>query len=186
MVDVCEYLLATDSSSPAKRFRSVLLTDGGDDFYGVIRSEVLRKVAPHNSYHHAERAFVAELALRGPFHQVPELLYFRRDHPHRAERACSTTRSRSANMDPRRADRIRHPVVRLHVEYVLGLISAIRRAPLSVADRRACYGYLWSWFRSRLVSNSTRRGHDRPRTAPVTAVPVADPLLLGREQERTS
>jgi hypothetical protein len=61
-------------------------------------------------------------------HKVPELLYSRRDHADRAERAHPTIRARCANMDPRRADRLRHPTIRLLAEYVWGFIEAIRRA----------------------------------------------------------
>lgn len=98
-----EYGLATDSPHAPERFRSLLFEPGGDDFYGVMRADVLRRVKPHDSYHHADRTFVAEITLHGPFHQVPELLYFRRDHPTRAERANPSKRSRCANLDPRRA-----------------------------------------------------------------------------------
>ena len=57
------------------------------DQYGVIRADVLRRVAPLGSYHHADRIVVPEIALHGPFHQIPDWLYFRRDHPDRAEHA---------------------------------------------------------------------------------------------------
>ena len=58
-------------------------------------------------------------------------LYFRRDHADRRRAANPTMRSRCANMDPRRADPLRHPAVRLYGEYVWGYVAAIRRAPLS-------------------------------------------------------
>ena len=57
-----------------------------------------------------------ELALHGRFHQVPELLYFRRDHPDRGDRN-PTIRAVCANLDPRRAD---HSTVRLVAEYLWG------------------------------------------------------------------
>ncbi|SFA98259.1 Glycosyl transferase family 2 [Amycolatopsis marina] len=146
-----DYSMATDSPHAPERFRSLLFAPGGDDFYGVIRADALRRVAPHDSYHHADRTIVAEIALHGRFHQVPELLYFRRDHPTRAERANPTKRSRCANLDPRRADPVRHPTVRLLGEYVLGFIGTIRRAPLTSAQRRECYRYLAQWLVSRAV-----------------------------------
>ncbi|MFC5996710.1 glycosyltransferase family 2 protein [Pseudonocardia hispaniensis] len=151
IIDVFDYTMATDSPHPPERFRSLLFAPGGDDFYGVIRTDVLRRTPLNGSYHHSDRTIVAELALLGPFHQVPELLYFRRDHPDRAERACPTKRARCANMDPRRANRLRHPEVRLLAEYVWGFIAAIRRAPLSSADRRRCYRDLASWLASRAL-----------------------------------
>jgi glycosyltransferase involved in cell wall biosynthesis len=157
-----DYTLETDLPRAPVRFRSLLLEPGGDDFYGVIRSDVLRRVKPHDSYHHADRVFVAEIALHGPFYQVPELLYFRRDHPTRAERANPTLRKRCANLDPKRADKWRHPMVRLLGEYVLGFVGAIQRAPLSAADRRECYRYLVEWLIARARPGSGERIEDRP------------------------
>lgn len=147
--EMFDYRMNTDSPDPAERFRALLFATGGDDFYGVIRSDVLRRIAPHASYHHADRTIVAELALHGPFHQVPELLYFRRDHPDRAERANPTKRTRCANLDPRRADPVRNPTVRLLAEYVWGFVSVVRRSPLSRAQRRECYRHLARWLLSR-------------------------------------
>ena len=98
-----------------------LCGSGGDDIYAVIRTSTLRRVLPQDSYHHAEHPIVAALCLHGPFVQVPDWLYFRRDHPQQAERACTTMRSRCANMDPRRANRLRHPVGPLVRGVPLGL-----------------------------------------------------------------
>jgi glycosyltransferase involved in cell wall biosynthesis len=150
-----DYPLATDDPRAPERFRSLLLTVGGDDFYGVIRSEVLRRTPLNASYHHADRTIMAELALHGRFHQVEELLFYRRDHPDRAERAKPTIRSRAANMDPRRADRLRNPTARLLAEYIAGFVGAIRRAPLSSADRRRCHFYLLQWLTSRALPGSS-------------------------------
>src|ERR1700760_4721036 len=116
-----------------------------------MRTEVLRRTALHGSYHYADRAIQAEIGLYGPFYQVPDWLYFRRDHPDRAERACPTIRTRCANMDPRRADRLRHPVLRLYGEYFWSYVAAIQRAPLSSRDRQECYRHLAQWAASRAL-----------------------------------
>jgi len=173
-----EYPLATGSLRAPDRFSSVLFANGGDDVYGIVRADVLRRTALHGSYHHADRVITAEFALHGPFHQVPEWLYFRRDHAEREERACPTLRTRCANMDPRRADRLRHPAARLYGEYVLGFVAAIRRAPLSPADRQECYRSLARWMISRAV----------PRRAPgdvcaASPAPLAhDATAAGQER----
>ena len=137
-----EYGLDTASPSAPARFRSMLFDDGGDDDGGVMRISMLRKIAPLDSYQHSDRTNVAEMSLWGRFYQVLEWLYFRRDHSDRALRANPTVRSWCTNLDPRRADRFRHPLIRLYGEYIWGYISAIQRAPLSPADRRACYRHL--------------------------------------------
>ncbi|MGY0489072.1 glycosyltransferase family 2 protein [Streptomyces sp. WG-D5] len=174
------YTLNTASPYAPERFRSMLFEPGGDDFYGVIRADVLRKVKPHDSYHHADRTFVAEIGLHGSFHQVPELLYFRRDHPTRAERANPSKRARCVNLDPRRAGAL-HPTPRLLAEYVLGFVSAIRRAPLSSAERRACYGHLAAWATSRARPGAGERVEDRAPVDPAQFEVSIDDLVAGRE-----
>src|SRR5918993_3050002 len=119
-----DYRLATDSPHAPDRFRDMLFLQGGDDFYGVMRADVLRRTPLHGTYHHAEHTLVAELALHGPFYQVPKVLYYRRDHPGRASRV-EDKRKRAAKFDPKRADRLRNPVARLRVEYIWGYVSAI-------------------------------------------------------------
>jgi glycosyltransferase involved in cell wall biosynthesis/O-antigen/teichoic acid export membrane protein len=173
-----DYQLASDSPSAPERFSDLLFVQGGDDLYGVMRTDVLRRTPLHGSYHHAERTLVAEMGLYGPFYQVPEVLYFRRDHPNRAERTRSTRRGRAANLDPRRANRLRHPLIRLHVEYFWGYLGAIRRAPLSPLDRLRCYRHLAYWAASRALPGASRRIGQSP-----------DPALQGRagtEQVRGS
>src|SRR5215471_3959945 len=176
-----EYPLATASPRAPDRFRSLLFDDGGDDDGGVIRTKVLRQTAMKESYHHADRTIIAELSLYGRFYQVPDWLYFRRDHPERAERACPTVRSRCANMDPRRADRLRNPVVRLYGEYIWGYVSMIRRAPLSPADRRECYRHLAQWVASRArPGDGPRTGEQQDDPARRAGISV-DAVVAGRE-----
>jgi len=144
-----KYPLATAAPLAPKRFRSVLFDAGGDDDGGVIRTEVLRRISPKDSYHHADRLTIIELTLHGPFYHVPQWLYFRRIFPNAAEHKHNAMRHRCANMDPRRADPVRNPIVRLYAEYVWGYIKAIRRSPLSTAERRECYRDLMSYIASR-------------------------------------
>jgi hypothetical protein len=66
-----EYPLATGSLRVPERFRSMLFGSESDDFYGVIRTEVLRRMSPHDSHHHADRTFTASLGLHGPFYTAP-------------------------------------------------------------------------------------------------------------------
>ena len=145
------YTLDTESPRAPERFRSMLFEKGGDDDGGVIRMEVLRRIRPYDSYYHSDRTQVTEMALQGQFYHVPDWLYFRRDHPKASIRAFTTARTNCTNLDPRRADRLRHPVVRLLGEYVLAYVTMIQRAPLSAADKRECYRHLVSWATSRAV-----------------------------------
>lgn len=154
-----DYTMTTDSPSAPERFRSLLVTDGGDDEYGVVRTEVLRRVRPAGSHHNPGRPYVAEIALHGRFHQVPELLYFRRDHPDRGDRTPSMS-ALAARMDPRRAGQ---SAPRLVAEYVLAYFGAVHRAPLPRSERLACYRILLGWLAARVRTRGRRSWGDDQR-----------------------
>jgi glycosyltransferase involved in cell wall biosynthesis len=153
-IKTAAYDLGTDSPSPPQRFAGLLFASGGDDFYGVMRTAVVRRIVPQGSYHHSDRSIVVRLALQGPFYQVPGWLYFRREHPERASRMRQNIRDYCTTMDPRRGDRMRHPMARLYGEYVWSYIAAIRDAELTSAERSACYRHLGRW----LIWRGTGRG----------------------------
>ena len=176
VVRAVDYPLATASPSRPTRFRSMLFDDGGDDDYGVIRADVLRRIAPYDSYHRSDRTFMAELALHGRFHQVPDWLYFRRHHEGSIEGTARTIRQKAVAWDPRRADRLRHPTVRLIAEYVWAYIAAIARVPMSWRDRAACYRHLASWTVRRVVGRTVKRRPGQPWLSMVSAeLPSAPP-----------
>jgi glycosyltransferase involved in cell wall biosynthesis len=175
------YGLATSSPSAPERFRSILYEVGGDDDGGVIRMDVLRRAPLLASYYRSDRTLVAGIALYGPFYQVPDWLYFRRDHEERAERAFKTVQSWCANLDPRRADALRNPALRLYAEYIWGYISAIHGAPLSPDDKRKCYWHLARWMTTRLNGRPGRRKSVQPSAdVPISSLKVDIPGQEGK------
>jgi hypothetical protein len=151
-VDLYDYRLTTDALSASERFRSLMFTEGGDDFYGVIRTDVMRRIAPHNSYHNAGRKLVAKMSLYGPFHQVPEVMFFRREHPGRGDNLGSIQRI-CVNLDPRRQGQ---SAARLVAEMVAAAYPAINRAPLSTVERRRCYQVYLRWIAERTAHKPFR------------------------------
>lgn len=152
---VVDYPVNTAAPEATERFRSMLFDGWGDDEGGVVRTDVLRRGALHGSYHFADRTFTIELALHGPFFMVPDYLYFRRYHSGQAGK-ISNIRRRCANLDPRRANRLANPVARLYAEYIWGYVSAIRRAPLSAAEKGHCYRVLARWIAGRAAPVTSR------------------------------
>ncbi len=165
---VTPYLMDTENPSPSVRLRDILYTPGGNDFYGVIRTDTLRRVGPHGTFRNADRVFVSALCLQGLFHQVPEVMYYRRDHPDRTSHVGSR-RAVAAAWDPRRASRLRNPMLRMHVEYVAGFVRAIRLAPLTPAERRQCLLEVAKWFWSVLPPRRAHGGAQQPVVGPVDA-----------------
>jgi glycosyltransferase involved in cell wall biosynthesis len=160
-VNPVECPVATDAPQAPERFRSMLFDGWIDALFGVVRREVLLRIAPHGSYHFADRTFVTELALNGPFYQVPDYLYFRREYPEQAG-GQPTVRGRCSVLDPSRTDTLRHPVARLYAEYVWGYVAAVRRAPLTPQDRRQCYRYLAHYMTGRVLPVANRIVTRRP------------------------
>jgi glycosyltransferase involved in cell wall biosynthesis len=180
-----DYPVNTGSPNAPERFRSMLFDGWGDDEGGVVRMDVLRRTPLHASYHFADRTFTIEIALHGPFYMVPDWLYFRRHHPDQAGRSA-TVRARCTNLDPRRANRLKHPGARLYGEYIWGYHTAIHRAPLSPNDRRLCYRTLLRWMAGRAapVARRAMSGHGLSHPAPTpTQEPIAslDTILTPTE-----
>jgi len=170
---------AVTSRRAPERFWSVLVNGEGDNLYGIIRTEVLRRMPRHGSYHFADRAFTAELALNGPFYQIPDCLFFWRDS---SPRTPFSVRARCAYMDPRRSSYWRHPVPRLYAEYGWAYISMLQRAPISAAERRECYRCLARWASGRVLPVASRVIHGKP-LPPGSSVSAGEPVPAGLSVE---
>jgi glycosyltransferase involved in cell wall biosynthesis len=188
-----EYPLATSSPHAPERFRSLLFGSGGDDMYGVLRLQPLRPVLRHGSYYQAFRPMVTTMSLYGPFYQVPDWLYFSREHPERPSPRSQapeagqiwpdrewppTGREQCTKLDPRRANRLLHPLARLYAEYLWGFVAGVRRSPLSPADRHKCYRYLAEFVRARAFPRKAYRPEEV--VAPAKSPIPIDALVAGR------
>jgi glycosyltransferase involved in cell wall biosynthesis len=82
------------AASPERRFRDVLWPMGWClPLSGVIRKDALLRTALYQNYYGADKVLLAELALQGRFHQVPEDLFAKRVH--RGATHYKTTRQRA-------------------------------------------------------------------------------------------
>jgi hypothetical protein len=142
---------AADRPSPAERFRLfVLEPHSGVDIFGLMRREALSGSVLHASFHGADRALLAQLALRGPMLQLAEPLQQIREHAGRYTRQASTARLRAAWHDATQRSGPKVPILALHAAY-----RAMARAePLPPAERHACRQALRRWW---LVNWNTAR-----------------------------
>jgi len=133
------------SSRSCERFRDVVFRDAGEcnAVFGLIRIDVLRKTALIGNYPASDMILLSELALHGKFHELPEPLFLRRDHPQTSIRANVTTDERAAWFDPKKADKKQFT----HWRWVLEYHRAIRRATAGAGDGLRCYQYLGRWMR---------------------------------------
>ncbi len=126
------------------RFRTWLFDRSGpwcNAIFGVIRSDVLAATGLIGKFNSSDVILLGELLLRGTMVRIPDVLFFRRDHPERSVLAHSSKEARAAWFDPKSAGKIQMPTWR----WLRGYAGAIARADLSVPDRINCSGSLMKW-----------------------------------------
>lgn len=136
-------LSGADSPSPSARFAwMVLRSHTCVDFFGLFRREALRNSLLHGTFHGADRALLAQLALRGRMIQLPAPLLAIREHPNRYTRAQRRSGDRAAWHDGTGGGQPTFPTWRLYREY----LKMARREALSPTERSRCYGVLARWW----------------------------------------
>jgi len=127
--------------SPITRFRDQLLKEHWClEVFGLMRAHVLRKTPLIAPFSASDNVLLGELALLGPFAEVPEVLFYHRQRS--PKRVYPTLRSREGWFDPSREGRIALPWW-LHLR---GYSSTIQRAPLSTPERVRCLHILAHWM----------------------------------------
>ncbi len=128
---------------PSARFADVLREDRWCfALFGVVRTDVLRATALLPSLVGADRIVLAELALRGRFAIVPEILFSNRDHPGRAVRRFPAHHQRAAHEVPALAGRRLLPHWRILAAYA----RVTHRVPLPPIERARCMVALLGWI----------------------------------------
>lgn len=136
--------LRSDSPETHVRFGDLIMNVKCFEIFGVIRSSALRQTPLHGSFGHADGILLARLGLMGRFHEIPEYLFFNRDHPDKSIYKYSTFRDYAIFYDPRNRGRILLPRWRMAYEYV----AAVRSVPLTRGTRVRCYLRLGRWVRT--------------------------------------
>ena len=131
----------TASVLPHKRFADLILVDHWClEIFGLIRSSSLAKTPLFGGYVASDRVLLAELALLGRFYELPEYLFFSRQHQEQSIRALYVN-FRGTWFDSSKTG-IAFPHWRIFVEYV----KCLGRVPLSATERIACYYSMLRWF----------------------------------------
>lgn len=113
--------------------------------FGLIRASALRRTQLIGNFASADRPLLGELSLMGRFFELPEFLFFYRNHPQQSWRAYPTRQAVQAWYDPARAKKVTLPHWRLLREH----LGSIRRAPLDRNERASCYLCMVWWMRKR-------------------------------------
>ena len=126
------------SPDPFRRFVSIVCyTSRAFDVFGVIRRDALAQTKLVRSYYGSDITLLAELSLHGRFHEIPETLFYKREHAGQS-RSLRTAAARSKWMDPQNP--------RWH-SLILGrntwsLTGAVLRSPIPTAKKIRCIAML--------------------------------------------
>jgi hypothetical protein len=110
--------------------------------FGVFRTDVLRRTpALAHPYHGVDRALLAEIALLGKFAQIPAVLFFNREHPHRYVRSVRPSqRAEFHGSAPRAKTELSH------LEQRRDMRRAVREHVQDRAVRKRCQRVLTAWW----------------------------------------
>lgn len=142
-----EYVEQVDYTDPRphRRLRTWLMDRPGgwcNLVFGLIRSSVLRQTALIGKYDSSDYILVGELALSGKLHQLPEHLFFRRDHPGRSALAHPGPQKSTVWFDSSaKTRRVYFPTWRWFSEY----LKAIMRVRIGIVDKARATAMVLRW-----------------------------------------
>lgn len=133
----------TGAASPSARFAAMVLRSHPcTAVFGLFRTAVLRASLQHASFHGADRALLAQLALRGPFLRLEAPLVLVREHEDRYTRRVADAEQRRLWHDTSARRHSRLPSLRLYREY-WGMAVSER---LTAAERLRTIAILLAWW----------------------------------------
>lgn len=143
---IADYILKqnnVNSQKPQDRFGYLIyLHHWCFDVFGLIKSDALRKTSLIKTYPGSDRALLAELSLLGRFYQIPQYLFFNRNHAERSINAIPI-QLRAGWFDTSKEGKIALPRWRVVFEY----FKSVNHFSLSLYDRTCCYIHIGNWLR---------------------------------------
>ncbi len=126
------------SPDPYRRFVSIVChTSRAFDIFGVVRRDALAQTKLVRSYYGSDITLLAELSLHGRFHEIPETLFYKREHAGQS-RSLRTAAARSKWMDPRNPPW--HSLILGRNTW--SLTGAVLRSSIPTAKKIQCLGLL--------------------------------------------
>lgn len=117
--------------------------------FGLMRSSAVRNTDLHGSYTGSDRVLLAQMAMQGPFVEVPEVLFGYRRHPEQSikmdparKKSGLLAHPREAWFDVTRADKIVFP----NWKRLGGYMRAISNAGVPATERRRAYREIVRWL----------------------------------------
>ena len=125
-----------------ERFHDIILKPHScEAVFGLIRADHLRRTPLIGNYISSDRVLLALLSLHGRFHELPDYLFFQREHAGRSVKGKD--HEVTAWFDPSRGEKIVFPRWRVFWEYT----RIIARTRLGLGERLRCFCEVINWVR---------------------------------------
>jgi glycosyltransferase involved in cell wall biosynthesis len=131
------------ADTPSARFCDLTGLDHDcEATYGLIRSEIMAQTGLERNYTDSDRSFLAHLSLFGKFHQVPEVLFYKRIHPDMSTKVFQDWRGRMAWFGANQKNQIVLP----HWMQFFHYLEMITYSPIPLMDKLYCYKHMVGWI----------------------------------------
>jgi glycosyltransferase involved in cell wall biosynthesis len=137
--------IKVDSLNLHERFAGIinLSNNGWLLIHGLMRTCALRKTRLFGAYISADRTLLAELLIVGRAYQVPEMLFFRREHSQSYTNMNHTDYSKKLNWWTKDSNqKMVFPYWRICSEY----FKSVGHMGLRWSERQLCYAQIGKWF----------------------------------------
>lgn len=133
-----------NSDNPAERLATMILhSHTCVDFFGMVVREAMESSLLHQAFSGADKAFLAQMALRGRLLQLDDPLVQMREHPDRYTRQTKTSQTKLAWHDTSLTEKRDIPVLNLYRTYR----NLVETESLSETEKQACFRVLRRfWF----------------------------------------
>ncbi len=146
LADIEDRLDLPDDTPHARLARMLANANMCNPIAGLVRLDALRRTRRIDRFFGSDYVLLAELAMLGRFHELPERLFLRRIHDGSFQRANTGSRALRRWLDPRLRGGSYFPGARLNIEF----LRSVWRLDLPPAERLACAWAVHRWPRARL------------------------------------
>ncbi|MEM7135692.1 MAG: glycosyltransferase [Myxococcota bacterium] len=146
----------------SERFWRILWTVNIYEFYGVMRTEMVRKAMPIDVFFGAERNVLGDILLQGDIAYIDEPLFLRRDHEEAVTAMHLDAKSEGDfdRMQKEFAPKVDIGSVGTSVVKTKAYAGSILRFPMPIQERIACFSALSDWFVRSTLQRTLGVGRD--------------------------
>ena len=143
-----DHKMRIDSDKPHERFGDLISMKHNPcwPIFGVTYASIMKMTPLHGDYLGADGNLLAELSLYGRIYEIPEYLFFRRDHPQAYTQKYVHTQKKvnyREQLDWWGSDSWINLTI---LKNCLEFFHSVRRVPLKRSERMLCYEQIFKWF----------------------------------------